>query len=313
MKKLLLGITLITLLFSCNTAPEDKAIASIGKEKITQGEFDAELKKFQGIIPADYEMSEEENAQFESQILNSMIQKRVFTKKLDELGIEADPQSVEDQLQQMITQYGSEEKMIQEIEAQGFTIDELKKEFTYQFRLQDLSEYASETDEITLSDEDLNTYYEENKERIFTKQPTINSCRHILIVPEEGDTAKALVEATAIREEIMSGLDFGEAAAKYSQGPSNTNGGQLGQFQKGQMVKEFEDVAFNIAINEVSQPVLTQFGYHIIKVESRSDAEIAPFEETVTFITSQLKRERFFTKVEEDAKIKKPDWAEIKE
>lgn len=313
MKKILLGLTLIATIFSCSTAPEDKAIATIGREKITQGEFDAELTKFQGIIPADYEMSEEENAMFESQILNSMIQKRVFTKKLDELAIEANQEDVDAQFQQMIMQYGTEEKMIEEVEAQGFTVEELRKEFTYQLRLQELSNYAAETDEITISDEDSMAYYEENKESVFTKLPTVNACRHILIVPEEGDDAAALVEATSIREEILAGLDFAEAAAKYSQGPSNTNGGQLGQFQKGQMVKEFEDVAFNISINEVSQPVLTQFGYHIIKVEDRSEAEVAPFEETKTFITSQLKREQFFAQVEEDAKIKKPEWAELEE
>lgn len=311
MKKLLVTLTLIATIFSCSTAPEDKAIATIGKEKITQGEFDAEMLKFQGMIPADYEMTEEEELMFEAQVLNSMIQKNVFTKKLDELEIESDPEAVEAQIQQMIAQYGSEETMIAEIERQGFTVEELKKEFDYQIRLQELSVYAAEADEIIITDEDLTTYYEENKETVFTQQPTINACRHILITPEGEDQEAALAKATEIREEILAGLDFAEAAVKYSMGPSSTSGGQLGQFQKGQMVAEFEDVAFSIAVDEVSQPVLTQFGYHLIKVESRSDATVAPFEDTKTFITSQLKRERFFAKVEEDAKIKKPEWAEL--
>ena len=82
-------------------------------------------------------------------------------------------------------------------------------------------------------------------------------CSHILVEKQS--------QALEILEEIKNGKKFGAAAKEISSCPSAKKEGDLGYFTKGQMVKEFEDVAFNLEIGEVSAPVKTQFGYHIIK------------------------------------------------
>lgn len=81
---------------------------------------------------------------------------------------------------------------------------------------------------------------------------------HILVSSES--------EAKALKSEIDEGASFEELAKKYSKCPSGKNGGDLGYFRRGQMVKEFENVAFDTEINKVSDPIKTQFGYHLIKV-----------------------------------------------
>lgn len=90
------------------------------------------------------------------------------------------------------------------------------------------------------------------------------SARHILIDNEE--------ICNQVKEQIISGdLDFVEAAEQYSLCPSGDQGGELGTFGKGQMVKEFEDVVFSAPVGEIQGPVQTEFGYHLIEVTSRND------------------------------------------
>lgn len=307
MKKLLL-LLIPVVLFGC-TKPENKVIATVAKHKITQGEFDFEVARLKkAMVPENYEMPEEEKTLFEAQILNNMIMKKVYTKKLNELEIQVEDSVIEEQFTQLIAQYGSEEAMIEDVTDKGFTVEELKEEFTYQFRLQELSKFASESD-VEISDEEMKTYYDENRETVFAQLGTVLAARHILIKNDEGNPNKALAEIKNIKDKIDAGMDFAEAAIEFSQGPSGVNGGKLGKFQQGQMVKEFEIVAFAIPLNQVSEPVLTEFGYHLILVENRVDTTYPPFDETKDYIASKLKIEQFFNEIEKSAKIKKPDWA----
>ena len=78
-----------------------------------------------------------------------------------------------------------------------------------------------------------------------------------------------LDKAREIRTELENGKSFEELAEKHSECPSGKEGGDLGFFSKGQMVKEFEDAAFSLDIGEISEPVKTQFGYHIIKLKEK--------------------------------------------
>ena len=86
---------------------------------------------------------------------------------------------------------------------------------------------------------------------------------HLLVKTEE--------EAAKLREEILAGKDFAEVAAQVSMCPSGRDGGDLGFFGKGQMVREFEDACFSMQVGEISNPIKTQFGYHLIKLTDIQD------------------------------------------
>ncbi|MCS5565887.1 MAG: peptidyl-prolyl cis-trans isomerase [Methylococcales bacterium] len=87
--------------------------------------------------------------------------------------------------------------------------------------------------------------------------------RHILVDTEE--------ECEKIKAEILEGGDFAEAAKQHSKCPSGGNGGDLGEFGPGQMVREFDEVVFKEAVNTVHGPIKTQFGSHLVEITSRSD------------------------------------------
>lgn len=89
------------------------------------------------------------------------------------------------------------------------------------------------------------------------------TARHILVESEQ--------QCLDLKNQIQEGADFAELAKQHSSCPSGAQGGELGEFGPGQMVKEFDQVVFSAAVNEVQGPVKTQFGYHLLEVTSRSD------------------------------------------
>ncbi len=107
--------------------------------------------------------------------------------------------------------------------------------------------------------------------------------RHILLETEE--------KAREVLADIRGGADFAEAAKTHSTGPSGPRGGDLGFFQAGQMVPEFSEAAFAMQAGEVSDPVQTQFGWHIIKVEERRAAPAPAFEEVADELRTEVQRE----------------------
>lgn len=144
--------------------------------------------------------------------------------------------------------------------------------------------------DITVTDAEVENYYNENKDA-FTEPATVTA-KHILVATEE--------EAKTAKEEISNGtLSFEEAAKKYSTCPSKEQGGNLGSFSRGMMVKEFEDVAFDIEVGIVSEPVKTQFGYHLILVESKNEASVKSFDEVKDSVLNQLVQENQHKKYDE--------------
>jgi peptidyl-prolyl cis-trans isomerase D len=125
-----------------------------------------------------------------------------------------------------------------------------------------------------VTDAQVAEFYEKNIERFKVKEQV--KARHILIkvAPEASaeEIEKARSEILDILKQVKSGSDFAELAKKFSQGPSNSSGGDLGWFGHGSMVKAFEDAAFALKPGEVSEPVRTRFGFHLIKTEDYKPA-----------------------------------------
>jgi peptidyl-prolyl cis-trans isomerase D len=125
-------------------------------------------------------------------------------------------------------------------------------------------------DEIAVSEEELQTYFDAHAEDF--EQPAQAFLSYVTISrePDAADSATALERAQAIRGEILAGTDFEAVAARESADSANRDtGGDLGEVERGAFVPLFEEAALALRAGELSQPVLTQFGYHIIRLESR--------------------------------------------
>lgn len=133
--------------------------------------------------------------------------------------------------------------------------------------------------EVSVSDEDLQEYYDSHKEHF--QKPMTFTASHILVEDEE--------KANEIKGKLTGGeVEFEDAAKEYSSCPSKDQGGKLGTFQEGQMVKEFEEAAKTAEVGVITEPVKTQFGYHLIRVDERTDSDTASFDEVKDQIQNQV-------------------------
>lgn len=143
-----------------------------------------------------------------------------------------------------------------------------------------LSQFAVKKviDSVSVSEEEAKKFYEEHPE--YFASPEQVRASHILVAEED--------KANELYEEIQNGGDFGLLAADHSTCPSAAAGGDLNYFTKGQMVPEFEEAVFALEPNQVSKPVKTQFGYHIIKLTDKKESSTASFEEAKDTIIQNL-------------------------
>ncbi|CDM67356.1 peptidil-prolyl cis-trans isomerase [Clostridium bornimense] len=170
----------------------------------------------------------------------------------------------------------AKENNIEEEEEFKTQLKRVKEEILVQYM------YSKIMREATVEEKELEDYYNVNKDT-FTEGESVRA-KHILVATED--------EALKVKKEIEEGLSFEEAAQKYSTCPSNVSGGDLGFFHAGQMVPEFEKAAFEAEIGDVTEPVQTQFGFHLVKVEEKKPAVVKSFEEVKDVIRKNILTDR---------------------
>lgn len=167
------------------------------------------------------------------------------------------------------------------------------------FRNQSLARAAIDASlkDVTVSDEEAKKFYDEHPDQ-FT-QPERVHVRHVLI-SDDVTSADAIAK---IQADLKAGVSFDEVAKSRSLCPSAAQGGDLGEVSKGQMVPEFEAAAFALKNpGDLSEPVKTQFGWHIIRLEGRTPSSVEPFDtvkpQLVQYLTNEKKGEAFKNAVE---------------
>ena len=193
----------------------------------------------------------------------------------------SNPQFREQCLEQLVSLYlfakKGEELKLEETEEFAAIIANAKRDILAQMAMREVLQG------IEISEEDMKAHYEANKQS-YAKGATV-SAKHILVASED--------KCNKILASITSGEKAFEVAAQESSTcPSGQKGGDLGEFGKGQMVKEFEEAAFAAEIGQVVGPVKTQFGYHLIKVEKKNEASVADFSEVKESIRRMLLQQK---------------------
>lgn len=245
-------------------AIQNTVIAKVGDEKITKGNIDKELKSYLDQFAAQYGDNYEEDPklkevlhQYRVKMMNTLINEKILLKKAKDLNLIPEQAELDKEIQERIDQlkttYGTEENFKKALDSFGYTDETFKKFIENQVISQKATDYIFK--DIKISDEDVKAEYEKNKENYGEANVS-----HILIADEN--------KAKEIRERAANGEDFAELAKEFSEDPgSKDKGGDYGviPYNSDKYVKEFVDGFKTLKEGEISQPVKSQFGYHIIK------------------------------------------------
>ncbi|MGF3104636.1 foldase protein PrsA [Rossellomorea sp. DUT-2] len=199
--------------------------------------------------------------QYGEAALDTLIAEKIVELEGDKEDISVKDSEIDEELESMKDSYGGEEAFNEALASSGASLDSVKENIRSFLMTEKLLK-----DRISISDDQIKEYFEANKDT-FAQEEQVQAS-HILVDDEK--------TAQEVKKKLDDGGDFAELAKEYSTDTSNAeSGGELGFFAKGEMVTEFDEKAFAMKKGEISEPVKTEFGYHIIKVTDKKDAKEA--------------------------------------
>lgn len=225
-----------------------EAVATVNGEAITKDEL--------------YQRLVQQNGQ---QVLDQMITERLIDQEAKKKGVTVTPADVDREIQRIKSQFASDDEFQQALAYNGMTEDDLRASARLNLEIRGILAPT-----IHVTDAGLQDFFQKNHDRY--DQPEQVRASHILVDTQE--------KAAQIKDELAHGAKFADLAKKYSLDTTTKDqGGELGWFTRGKMTPAFEDAAFKLQVGQVSDPVQTEYGWHLILLEERKPAVAAKFED----------------------------------
>ncbi len=282
----LIGVTIPpTKLAAQDRSLVDRIAAVVGDSIIALSQVQERIFQLQAGGTEVPPQGSAEFLQLQRELLDQMINEQLIVQAavkdttilVDDLEVEG---LVAEEIDGRVAEFGTQQTFEDGLAAQGFTLSGYRDLLRGQVRQQRLYQQFMQKKSVGLStviveETEIQEFFDAQREAI-GERPTTVVFAQIILVPTPSDSVReaARAEANRVRQLAIDGGDFAELAKEHSQGPSGEAGGDLGWFRRGDMVQEFSDAAFGMAINEISPPVESSFGFHVIQVNRRRSGEV---------------------------------------
>ncbi len=261
--------------------PAAGVAATVKGVDITEADIDNEVvqllkrKRMPPQIPPQF--IEQYKKQLRQPALENIIDKMLLDEQIKQANIVVTEEDIAEQINKIMSRLGlSVDEFKEQLKNIGTDFDQWKNDLQLERGIGYQKFFETKfADKLVVTEDEAKSYYSENEKNLEQVKAS-----HILISPDTSDPnadpnqarASAKTKAQELLEQLKNGADFAELAKANSADPgSASNGGDLGFFERGKMVPVFENAAFELAVNQLSDPVETQFGYHIIKVTDRKN------------------------------------------
>jgi peptidyl-prolyl cis-trans isomerase C len=294
------GMIALTLILASTVvlAEEQKTnsdrVAVVNGVNIASKDFNQALNYYlQMVAQRGQQIPESQMPEIKNAILENLIITELLFQESKQKGIQVNAEDVTKQLQSIKQQVPSEAEFKKLLGENQITESDLRLQIERDMAIQQLinNEVAQK---VMISDEESKTYYDTHPQSFV--QPEQVRASHILIKVDADATEAQKTEArkkiTAIQQKLKKGEDFASLAENYSEDTTSKKGGDLGYFGRGQMVEPFEEAAFSLKPNEISDIVETQYGYHLIKVVDKKPEAKLTYAEVKDRLDQYLKQQK---------------------
>ncbi len=252
-------------------------VAKVNNYKILKEEYELELRTTMARMKL-----EQVNYNAQKAAINRLIDGYLLLDSARESGIQVEDSDVDKRFVEISLEFSSRRDFEEALKYKNLTEELLREQILNELIIKKFVNTFYDDKEVDESK--LKQIYQENLESFRTQEMVKAS--HILVKKDENDHKTKIKE---IRARIKNSKDFNNEAIECSQCPSCCNFGDLGYFSRGKMVKDFEEVAFSMEVGEISDPIETKFGSHIIMITDKKPSKIAEFDEVKESLKKRVK------------------------
>ncbi len=239
------------------TRSNEEVVARVGGEVITKDEL--------------YDFMVQQTGQ---EALDNLVVKKIIELEAEDQNIEVTAEEIDKEVEELAEYYGGKDAMTQTLAMYNINLDQVREDVTVNIKLEKLL-----SQRIKITDEEIQEHFQDHQEAYAVEEQIKVS--HILVENEQ--------EAQEIKTLLAEGGNFNDLARERSTDPgSKEQGGDLGMITRGEMGEEFDQVAFALQPGQISDPVKSEYGYHIIKVDEKTEARPGTLEENYEKIKDNL-------------------------
>jgi peptidyl-prolyl cis-trans isomerase C len=266
-------------------------VAKVNGGDISRADFDRQMERTRSRFQrAGRQIAPALETRLKENLIRKMVEEELIAQKAKAEGVTVTADELTAKVTEHKGRFGSDKAFQNFLERTNQSDADVKEDLEKNLLRDKL--FAKLLSSTEPNEADAKKYYEDNLEKY--KQKEQIKAAHILFkvekdTPEKDKKARLAEAKKVLAEAKKSGVDFGELAKKYSEGPTKEREGDLGTFSRGRMVKPFEDAAFAAKAGEVIGPIETQFGYHVIKVFEKTPEAQRTFDEVKDSILTSLK------------------------
>ena len=303
-----------TSLFAAESTPPANTLALVNGIAITKVQLDMELKRVQKQAQMNSKpVAAPDLVKIKKELLETLINRELLYQESLKKGYGVQPAELDSEFETIKARFANQKGFQQALTDMDISEEDFKEQVKRGMSIQKLLEKEL-YNKLEVSEQESRSFYDNNPN--FFQKPEQVRASHILIKVAEDDEEEkksaAMQKIEEIQEKVEAGGDFANLAETYSEGPSRTQGGDLGYFDRRKMVKPFSDTAFRLQPGETSPIVKTRFGYHIIKVVDRKPEIKLAYEEIKPRLVESLKKKKmqdaiaqYITEIKNSASIER--------